>query len=61
MKERLEESTRKNSDYENNKHLLQENLKKAFLRGVCAMNMEAMGVLGNENVEDTDWMSEKER
>jgi hypothetical protein len=30
---------------------MQENLKKAFLRGVCAMNMEAMGVLGNENNE----------
>jgi hypothetical protein len=30
---------------------MQENLKKAFLRGVCAMNMEAMGVLGTENAE----------
>ena len=29
--------------------MMQENLKKAFLRGVCAMNMEAMGVLGNES------------
>jgi len=36
----------KNQEYENNKVLVQENLKKAFLRGMCAMNMEAMGVLG---------------
>jgi hypothetical protein len=28
--------------------LIQENLKKAFLRGMCAMNMEAMGVLGGD-------------
>lgn len=38
---------------------MQENLKKAFLRGVCAMNMEAMGVLGSENVEENDWTTEK--
>jgi len=37
----------KNQEYENNKLLVQENLKKAFLRGMCAMNMEAMGVLGS--------------
>jgi hypothetical protein len=34
--------------------IMQENLKKAFLRGVCAMNMEAMGVLGSnpEGISD---------
>lgn len=47
LRSRLEEATRKNEDYENNKILIQENLKKAFLRGVTAMNMEAMGVLGD--------------
>ena len=47
LKERLSEATRKNEEFENNKFMMQENLKKAFLRGVCAMNMEAMGVLGD--------------
>lgn len=51
LRERLAEATRKNEDYENNKHLVQENLKKAFMRGMCAINMEAMGVLSNENAE----------
>ena len=32
--------------------MMQENLKKAFLRGVTAMNMEAMGVLGDNTEED---------
>ena len=45
LKERLSEATRKNEEFENNKFMMQENLKKAFLRGVCAMNMEAMGVI----------------
>lgn len=49
LKERLEDATKKNEEYENNKFIMQENLKKAFLRGVCAMNMEAMGVIGTEN------------
>jgi centrosomal protein POC5 len=51
VKLKLGEAMRKNEEYENNKYQLQENLKKAFLRGVCAMNMEAMGVLTNENSE----------
>ena len=38
---------------------MHENLKKAFLRGMCAMNMEAMGVL-SENAEEMDAMTEKE-
>ena len=28
-----------------NKHAMQENLKKAFMRGVCALNFEAMNIL----------------
>ena len=40
------ESVRKNEEYENSKHLVQENLKKAFLRGISSMNMEAMGIFG---------------
>ena len=49
LKEQLNNALRKNQEYENNKIAVQENLKKAFLRGMCAMNMEAMGVLSTEN------------
>jgi hypothetical protein len=28
-----------------NKLMMQENLKKAFMRGVCALNFEAMNIL----------------
>ena len=28
---------------------MQENLKKAFMRGVCALNFEAMNVIQNPN------------
>ncbi len=47
LKEKLNEANRKNQEFQNNKMIMQQNLKKAFLRGVCAMNMEAMGVLGS--------------
>ena len=46
LRQQLNTAVLKNQEYENNKLLVQENLKKAFLRGMCAMNMEAMGVLG---------------
>lgn len=39
LKQRLAEATRKNEEFENNKLLMQENLKRALLRGLCAMNM----------------------
>ena len=39
LKQKLAEANHKNEEYENNKHIMQQNLKKAFLRGVCAMNM----------------------
>jgi centrosomal protein POC5 len=28
-----------------NKHFMQENLKKVFMRSVCALNFEAMSIL----------------
>ena len=46
LREKLAEATRKNEEYENSKQLIQENLKKAFLRGISSMNMEAMGIFG---------------
>ena len=48
LREKLSEATRQNEEHENNKHMVQENLKKAFLKGISTMNMEAMGVLGGQ-------------
>jgi len=31
-----------------NKHIMQENLKKVFMRSVCALNFEAMNILDPE-------------
>ena len=39
LKEQLSEARQKNDDFEQNKVAMTENLKKAFLRGVCSMNM----------------------
>ena len=39
LREKLAEATKKNEEYEGSKHLIQENLKKAFLRGISSMNM----------------------
>lgn len=34
---------------------MQENLKKAFMRGVCALNFEAMNVFnGKQGAEEDD-------
>ncbi len=47
LKEQLSEALQKNEEYEAKKYTLQDNLRKAFLRGVTAMNMDAMGVLAD--------------
>jgi hypothetical protein len=60
LREQLNEANSKNEEYENNKHMLQDNLKKAFLRGMSAMNLEAMGVLGDQdsaNISEANNMS----
>ena len=51
LRERLTDSTARIEDYERNKSQLQDNLKKAFMKGVCAMNFEAMSVLNTQGVE----------
>lgn len=33
-----------------NKAMMSENLKKAFMRGVCALNFEAMNILNPNDV-----------
>jgi len=39
---------------------MQDQLKKAFMRGVCALNFEAMNILTPENKEDQMRSLEKE-
>lgn len=54
LRERLSEATLRIDDYERNKHQLQDNLKKAFMKGVCAMNFEAMNALNTQGIQMTD-------
>ena len=37
---------------------MQENLKKAFMRGVCALNFEAMNILQPSQVPSFDDLSQ---
>lgn len=54
LREKLADVNAKNDDYERNKNQLQDNLKKAFMRGVCAMNFEAMSALNGQGIPMTD-------
>ena len=45
LSNRLNEALRELDAAERNKLDMQENLKKAFMRGVCALNFEAMSIL----------------
>lgn len=45
LRKQLNESRDAVEAYERTKIMMQENLKKAFMKGVCAMNMEAMTIL----------------
>lgn len=45
LRTRLVEADRRITSEEEEKVAIQENLKKAFMRGVCAMNFEAMSIL----------------
>lgn len=54
LREKLGEATMKIEDYERNKHQLQDNLKKAFMKGVCAMNFEAMNALNTQGIQMSD-------
>jgi len=46
-----------------NKHIMQENLKKVFMRSVCALNFEAMNILdpADQNVAQAKMERELER
>ena len=52
LRARLADAERKIATEEEEKVSIQENLKKAFMRGVCAMNFEAMNILNPSLVEN---------
>jgi centrosomal protein POC5 len=45
LRNRLMEADRQLNVNNRNKHMMQENLKKVFMRSVCALNFEAMSIL----------------
>lgn len=45
LRSKLAEADRQLAINNRNKHMMQENLKKAFMRSVCALNFEAMSIL----------------
>ena len=45
LREKLNEANVIVENEHRNKSMMQENLKKAFMRGVCALNFEAMHIL----------------
>ena len=47
MNDKLQAANNIIQEEEENKIIIQENLKKAFMRGVCALNLEAMSILKN--------------
>lgn len=54
LREKFVEATARNDEYERNKNQLQENLKRAFMKGVCAMNFEAMNALSGQGINMND-------
>ena len=50
MREKLEEANRYVEGEKKNKMMMQENLNKAFMRGVCALNFEAMSILNPNDI-----------
>jgi hypothetical protein len=52
LTKRLEETQRALDEANRNTFEMQENLKKAFMRGVCALNFEAMSILGTKRDEN---------
>lgn len=45
LRKRLDEATHNVDQGNRMKGVMQENLKKAFMRSVCALNFEAMNIL----------------
>ena len=45
LRQKVMEADRHQNIQNRNKHMMQENLKKVFMRSVCALNFEAMNIL----------------
>ena len=45
LRQKLNEAERSQTIQNRNRHIMQENLKKVFMRSVCALNFEAMSIL----------------
>ena len=45
LRQACNEAERSQALQNRNKHMMQENLKKVFMRSVCALNFEAMNIL----------------
>ena len=58
LRNRLSEATEVVDKETRNKMAMQENLKKAFMRGVCALNFEAMNIL---DPNDKNYQQQMER
>lgn len=54
LRTQLNEARQTIGSYERTKLMQQENLKKAFMKGVCAMNMEAMTILNPSEGNDME-------
>lgn len=59
LREKLNEASIIVEGEQKNKVMMQENLKRAFMRGVCALNSEAIGIL-NPNEHSYQQQIERE-
>jgi len=55
---RLQETQKTLDDINISKEEMQENLKRAFMRGVCALNFEAMNILQDKKKTEEDLISQ---
>lgn len=60
LRAKLEEATRQVEQSNAVKANMQDNLKKAFMRGVCALNYEAMNILDSGDGSNPMGQIEKE-
>lgn len=58
LRDKLQEANAIVENEHRTKAMMQENLKKVFMRGVCALNFEAMNLL---NPSDTNYQQQIER
>jgi hypothetical protein len=54
LRNQLAESNKIVEEETRNRQIMQDNLKKAFMRGVCALNFEAMNVLNPNSTSSSE-------